>query len=78
MTDEATVSSSIEESRREWFSMLVSYIKLRTYALWMHYYPETSEEEFELIWPVLFDRMLDQATDHALRVLKVNFPISLD
>jgi hypothetical protein len=50
------------ENREEWFWMVVSYVKMRMLAVWLLHYPNTSYESFELIWPLLFDQMLAQAT----------------
>jgi len=61
---------TIPENRQEWFSMLVAYMKMKTWATWLSYYPSTCYENFDLIWPMLFDQMLAQATEHSLEKLK--------
>jgi len=49
--------------------MLVSYMKMRTLAVWLYHYPNTLSEEFEFIWPALFDQMLAHATRAAMKQL---------
>jgi hypothetical protein len=67
-----------ESSRQEWFCMLVCYMKMKTYALWLSYYPETSYDHFELIWPTLFDSMLSQATATAVNALAQSVLVNLN
>lgn len=62
MADEVSLQNLVDENRSAWFWMLVSYLKMRTWELWLRHYPETAYESFELIWPSLFDGMLRQAT----------------
>jgi hypothetical protein len=50
------------ENNQEWFWMLINYMKMKTLAIWLFHYPTTTYEEFELIWPLLLDQMLAQAT----------------
>lgn len=61
--------SATAESREEWFWGLVSYMKFRTLAVWLYYYPETRFEDFEFIWPMLFDQMLSHATRATMKSL---------
>lgn len=56
--------------------MLVCYMKMKTYALWLKHYPETSYESFELIWPTLFDQMLAGATAAAVKALAESVPVN--
>ena len=56
-------------NRQDWFWMLVSYMKMKTWAAWLAYYPDTPYESFELLWPTLFDQMLAEATRSAIEKL---------
>jgi hypothetical protein len=69
MHDNDRAERAVAASRQEWFSMLVSYMKMRTLAVWLHYYPETRYESFDMIWPALFDRMLSEATRSTITIL---------
>jgi hypothetical protein len=54
----------------EWFNNLVSYLKVRTLALYLKANPEMAYEGFELLWPTLFDNMLHRATRETCWILK--------
>ena len=69
MHENDIAESATTESDQEWFWMLVSYMKVRTLAVWLYHHPETRYEDFELVWPTLFDRMLSQATRTTLQSL---------
>jgi hypothetical protein len=58
------------QARDEWFWMMVSYMKMRTLAVWLYYYPCTTLENFDLMWPLIFDRMLSQATARTVAELR--------
>ena len=70
LSDELTLQQIIEETSTIWFWMLVSYLKVKTLELWLRYYPETSYQNFELVWPRLFDQMLSQSTSETARKLR--------
>lgn len=77
-TGQSLTSKYVSENRQEWFSMLVSYMKMKTLLMWLTYYPETSLESFELIWPRLLDQMLAHATEAACEQLKESKVMSLN
>lgn len=61
--------TGVAENRQEWFYLLLVYLKMKTWAMWLRYYPETQYETFELLWPRLLDQMLAQATSTAVKAL---------
>lgn len=67
-----------DASRQEWFDMLVCYVKMKTYSLWLDNYPDTPYENFELLWPTLFDSMLAVATAAAVKALAESVSINLN
>jgi hypothetical protein len=69
MHDNDVAESAVAATRQEWFWMLVSYMKMRTLAVWLCHYPNSCCEEFDLIWPTLFEQMLAHATSYAIERL---------
>jgi len=78
MADNKVAPAQVSENRQEWFWMLVSYMKMKTFAVWIAYYPETSFEAFEIIWPILFDQMLAQATAASMKALQEKTPVNVN
>jgi hypothetical protein len=68
--DEVFPQNYIDENRKVWFWMLVSYLKIRTLELWLKHHPQATYESFDLIWPSLFDVMLRQATKESAQKLR--------
>ena len=70
------ITTQTQAERSEWFWMLVSYVKVHSLRTWLYYYPDTTLEVFEQVWPLLFDGMLSEATNNVIRELKARGQIS--
>jgi hypothetical protein len=60
------------ESGAEWFSMIMSYLKVKSLVLWLQLHPESTYEEFENAWPFLLDQMMYKATNATIERLQTN------
>jgi hypothetical protein len=74
----ADAPAIVSENRQDWFWMLVCYMKMKTWSHWLRYYPDTSYESFDLLWPLLFDHMLTHATTAAVAALAAKSPPSVN
>lgn len=70
MPEKKVAERVVDANQQEWFWMLVSYMKMRTLAVWLYNYPLTHYDEFEFVWPILFDHMLSSATRATMKRLK--------
>lgn len=66
------------ESREEMLSMVFCFLKMKAWAMWLKAYPETKYQDFELIWPALFDQMLAAATAQAVEKLAEQVKIEVN
>jgi hypothetical protein len=57
------------ESGAEWFFMIMSYLKVKSLALWLQLHPQSTYEQFENAWPFLLDQMMWNATRVAIEQL---------
>jgi hypothetical protein len=62
-------SSPRVESGAEWFSMIIAYLKLKSFGLWLQCHPFSNYQEFELAWPAWLDLMMASATKAAIAQL---------
>jgi len=72
-----TISPSVD-AKAEWFSMIMSYLKLKSLALWFHVHPESTYEQFEAAWPFMLDKMMRNATRVAIEQLQTVCQLSLN
>lgn len=66
------------ESSAQWFSMVISYLKMKSMALWFLTYPNSHYQEFEHAWPFMLDEMMSNATRVEIERLKTLVEISLN
>jgi len=62
----------------EWFSMIISYLKMKSLALWLSLHPESTYEQFDAAWPALLDQMLARANLAAIEELKKRCQITFN
>lgn len=65
-------------ARNEWFSMIISYLKVKTLVLWLQLHPESSYEQFENAWPFLLDHMMYKATSATVEQLQILCQVALN
>ena len=70
--DNTRESIVCSQERTESFWMIIAYVKMRTFFMYCKYYPKTTYESFELVWPSLLDSMLVPATEAACKKLAEN------
>lgn len=58
------------ETGAEWFSMIIAYLQMKSFALWLQMHPQSTYEQFESVWPALLDQMLARATAAAINELQ--------
>jgi hypothetical protein len=58
------------EAGAEWFSMIISYLQLKTFIVWHDMDPQSTFEQFESVWPALLDQMMALATAAAVDELQ--------
>jgi hypothetical protein len=65
------------ETEAEWFSMIIGYLQLKSFAFWLEINPESTFEQFETVWPALLDQMLARATaatvDELQKLIQITF-----
>jgi hypothetical protein len=58
------------ETGAEWFSMIIGYLQLKSFVLWREMNPDSTFEQFEMVWPVMLDQMMVLATAAAIDELQ--------
>lgn len=68
----------VVDSRAEWFSMMISYLKIKTMTVWFNLHPESTYEHFEEAWPFMLDEMMSRATRAAVEQLQTAVQTNLN
>jgi hypothetical protein len=66
------IPQSFLSEQLKWFENLVGFLKIRTLALYLkaNSGSETDGNNFEQMWPGLFDNMLHRATRESCSILR--------
>jgi hypothetical protein len=62
----------------EWFSMIISYLKVKSLTLWFMANPDSCYDVFDEAWPLLLDEMMHRATGAAIEQLQTIVQISMN
>ena len=69
---------AIVQSRAEWFSMIISYLKVKSLAVWFNANPDSCYECFDEAWPFMLDEMMYRATCASIEQLQTIIQTSLN
>ncbi len=61
-----------------WFSMIISYLQVKSMALWFQVDPHASYESFACAWPFMLDEMMQNATRATIKQLSESCPFSVN
>ena len=71
-------NAPVVDSSAEWFSMLISYLKMKTLTVWFNLHPRSTYEEFEEAWPFMLDELMSRATRASVERLQTAVQTNLN
>lgn len=72
------VETPTVDSGAEWFTRIISYLKVKSMAMWFTAHPDSNYECFEDAWPFMLDQMMHNATRVAVEQLQTVCQFSLN